>query len=426
MALEGVHVKQNATAQPVIPVDEDGAALSDDNPANVKQRGLVSAGNTSTTSLIADEVFTGDWQDTLDYGTIFIHLSTDQASTALGWRIEWSQDGSTVDDADPFTKEAGTAKITTFSSPCRYMRVKYTNGGALSTFRLQTILRQGFKDSSHRLDDDLSDNDDAPVRRVVMAARQPDGTYINVEATDTGNLKVSLQVDAASEHKFGTQDAIDKTTRWVVWDKAAAYPAWPGDGVLTVESSASADQGIEINCVGIAPSTGEEISEMIATDGADGQTPVAGSTTFTDGVYRCWVSGGSAPVGFISIKRGAAEIARINIGFGQTEMCRWVVPTIVDGVTYAGCWVKVFTANVGATDKCNLFLVAETPADVMPRVKRYYGNVQGPIAEEFTNGGTIAGIFFPVGTILSVEAIALNTTAEVSASFLAGMALSAP
>lgn len=41
------------------------------------------------------------------------------------------------------------------------------------------------------------------------------------------------------------------------------------------------------------------------------------------------------------------------------------------------------------------------------------GNIQGDSKETFTNGGTIAGIFFVAGTVISVEAIAINTPASV-------------
>jgi len=124
-----------------------------------------------------------------------------------------------------------------------------------------------------------------------------------------------------------------------------------------------------------------------------------GASQLKGNVIECATTGaaywtiGSAPAGYIIIARGGTEVARINIGFGQTEMCRWVVPTVIDGVTYAGAWLKSLNFNVGTSDKANVFLVTQSPADVMPRVKRYYGNVQGPIPEDFTSKGAIAGSF---------------------------------
>lgn len=85
---------------------------------------------------------------------------------------------------------------------------------------------------------------------------------------------------------------------------------------------------------------------------------------------RCWVSAGSAPTGTITVKRGGVSVLQILPGFGQSQVARWTVPTVVDGVTYAGCYLKELHIEVGASDKCNLSLVAKTPTDVMPRVKK--------------------------------------------------------
>jgi hypothetical protein len=398
------------------------ASFPTKNPkTQVLPAGCISADNSTVVQLDPDEVFTGTWENVVDKGAVVIGIITDQDSATDGLSIEWSSDGVSKVQDDVFTISANNGKVFTFTPANAYFRVVYTNGSSgTATLDIQTVCKPfGFKSSSHRIQDSIVDDDDATLVKSVLTGKDEDGDYINIGCTNTGNLKVSMEVDAASEHKFGFQDAIGKTARWVVWDKAAAYPTWPGDGVVTVESSVAGDTSIGITVVGLDAS-GVQVTEVITTHAVDATTPVAGTQVFSC-VYRAWVSAGSAPTGFISIDRNTTEVARIQIGFGQTQMCRWVVPSEINGVTYSGCWLKELTANVGATDNCNLYLVAKTPTDVMDRVKRYYGNVKGPIKETFTNGGTIAGIFFVAGTVITIEALALNTTAEVSASFLAGM-----
>lgn len=392
------------------------------NDVNVLPAGFVSLDNSTQAQLAAGIAFTGDWEDTLDYGAIVIGITTDQDSATDGLVVQWSHDTVAVTQDDKFSVFANKPKVFTFTPANRYFRIVYTNGsgGLTTTLDIQSIFKPfGFKASSHRINDNVVGEDDAELVKSVLAGEDPDGIFRNIGSTNTGNLKVSLEVESASEHKFGFQDAIGKTTRWVVWDVASAYPAWPGNGVVTVESSVAGDTSIGITVVGLDAS-GVEVEETITTDAADATTPVAGAQVFAC-VYRGWVSAGSAPTGFISIDRAGTEVARIQIGFGQTQMCRWCVPTVINGTTYTGCWLKELHFNVGSSDKANVFLTAETPTDVMSRVKRYYGNVQGEIRETFVNGGTIAGIFFPAGTVIAIEAIALNTAAEVSASFLVGM-----
>lgn len=51
--------------------------------------------NSTTTPLGAGATFTGEWEDTLDYGTMVIGIISDQDSATDGLKIEYSADGIT-------------------------------------------------------------------------------------------------------------------------------------------------------------------------------------------------------------------------------------------------------------------------------------------------------------------------------------------
>lgn len=200
--------------------------------------------------------FTGVWEDTTNYGLVIASVHSDQESASDGFVVQWSSDGVAVVQVDKFNISAmgaGGGKVSTFSPANKYFRIFYTNGATPQTdFDIQVIYKpHGVKSSSHRLQDSIVDEDDVELVKAIISAKTPDGAYENIEATDTGNLKVSLQVDSASEHKFGFQAAVGKLVRELIWDVGGAYPAWPGDGTITVESSVLGDTSIGISVEGL-------------------------------------------------------------------------------------------------------------------------------------------------------------------------------
>lgn len=156
---------------------------------------VVDSGNSSTTPLGISGTFTGAWTEMTPYINVSVAISTDKASIADGLVVQWSQDGVTVDDTDVFTIQAGSSKQFTFGVAHRYLRIVYTNDGVAQTvFRLQTMLHTAApKPSPHRLQDNISDQDDVELNRAIIAGRNPSGTYVNFQATTAGNFKTSLE-----------------------------------------------------------------------------------------------------------------------------------------------------------------------------------------------------------------------------------------
>lgn len=183
-------------------------AHTGDDEIAVSQRGHVCAENSTTSLLLSGGVFTGVWEDTLDYGTVVVGIKSDKASATDGLLIEWSADGITKTQDDAFTVAANSGKVFTFGPANRYFRVKYTNGSqGQSTFSLQTILRRVYiKPSSHRISDVIISDDDAELVKAVITGKADSGAFVNYTATNRGNFKVSVQ-------EYGDTPSIDAFAR---------------------------------------------------------------------------------------------------------------------------------------------------------------------------------------------------------------------
>jgi len=199
-----------------------GAPVSSGNPLPVGLIAAVSDGNTTTTPLGAGVKFPGVWTQSLSHGIVSVGACSDQDSATDGLKIEWSSDGVNTCQDDVFSilgGAIGSGKTFTFSPPTEYFRVTYENGATPQTrFSLQTILRPGFKPSSHRMQDDIVAEDDAELVKAVLTAQKPDKTYANIDATTGGNLKVSI------EEQNGTADLATETTQQDGSQKAQVTP----------------------------------------------------------------------------------------------------------------------------------------------------------------------------------------------------------
>jgi hypothetical protein len=154
---------------------------------------IVDSDNSSSTNLLADAQFVGEWFDTLNYGicSVCVYASHDSASGGL--KIEWSNDGVDVHSDDTFTVPANTGKQFSFGNLFRYLRVTYTNGGTDQTgFSLQTLQRpMPVKPSSHRIEDSISDDDDAELQKSVITGKTQTQGYKNVALDDNARIIIS-------------------------------------------------------------------------------------------------------------------------------------------------------------------------------------------------------------------------------------------
>jgi len=162
-------------------------------------RTKVCTNNETDTPLGAGGVFTGTPGDTFGYASVLVTVFTDVASAVDGLSIQFSKSDAPVDwhESDAYTIAAGAYKTFTFQPVDRFFRIVYTNGAApQTTFHISVKFHSvAPKASSHRMGDDISGEDDATLQKSIIAAERPGtaGVYTNVQATNSGNLKVSVE-----------------------------------------------------------------------------------------------------------------------------------------------------------------------------------------------------------------------------------------
>ncbi len=150
-------------------------------------------GNSSSTPLGANEVFTGT-KVALKLGYVYINVYSDVVSAEDGLSIEQSADGENWDHCDEYTVPADGGKNYTINPHSLYFRVVYTNGNTPQTaFGIQCIEKATALASSHRLQDSIVDEDDVRLIKAVLSGKNPHEVYVNFQATSAGNFKISLE-----------------------------------------------------------------------------------------------------------------------------------------------------------------------------------------------------------------------------------------
>jgi len=163
------------------------------------ENGVISSANSTIALLGIGETFTGEYENVLPYGVVYVRVKSDQDSATDGLVIEsgHTEDGGLtfhlIQD-DKFSIFANIPK--TFSiNPGEYLRVKYTNGGVQQTdFHINCIYKVGYAlPSSHRINDSIVAEDDAQLIKAVLSGENPAGNFVNFKATTQGNFKVSFE-----------------------------------------------------------------------------------------------------------------------------------------------------------------------------------------------------------------------------------------
>lgn len=182
---EAEHADLTANSKRVILTDSSGNII----------QSTVSTNNSTTTTLGNGEVFTGTGEDISQYSGISIIIFSDQDSATDGLSFEWSSDNTNWDHMQLHTVTANQSYTTQVMMEAQYFRIVYTNGTTpQSNFRLQTILmRNPSLGEIQQLRDVVNDEADAQLVRSVISGKTPAGPYINLGATNGGNLKFSLE-----------------------------------------------------------------------------------------------------------------------------------------------------------------------------------------------------------------------------------------
>jgi|GEM_PF-827624 len=323
----------------------------------------ISLSNSFNFPIVANGTFTGISEEITNYAVMFINVYSDVASATDGLCIQFSTDNVNWDISECYTIAADTYK--TFSIQCatKYFRISYKNGGTEQTsFRLQTKLcTKNALDSSHRIADSISDQDDATLNKAVLTAQQPNTNFINVGATPSGNLKVTDAentlaiakgdvVGASNVNKWGNAPDFDDGDGEVyIWDAAEDGTPWEqmvytfstGADIDSISSTSASDtqevtiQGLDVNW-----------EEVIQTVTLNGQTRVALTTPLIR-CYRAYNSNSTELVGHVIIYENDTTTggvpddntlirAVIDPTNQQTEMAIYTIPAGKTGYLLGG------------------------------------------------------------------------------------------
>lgn len=173
----------------------------------------IDSANSRSTVLGANAVFTGTFVDVSGYSTLSIVVFSDQASATNGLTIQYSSDGTNVDDNDQYTIPASNGQMLSFPLAARYYRVVYTNGAVAQTiFRLQAKVHVNApKPSSIRSSDSLNLEQDTELVKSILMAQTGTTSFDNVMMT-TGKELRTAQISNGG----GVQGAITVGTTAVL------------------------------------------------------------------------------------------------------------------------------------------------------------------------------------------------------------------
>lgn len=304
--------------------------------------------NTTNIPLGAGEIFTGEWQDALNYVEIRVSVITDQNSAIDGLEIQWSDDGVTLVDGveDNYTVLANKGKA--FSTPrnWRYFRIIYSNGlVAQSRLQLTTqVDRFASKGSAHRIKDSIVADDDAILTKSVITGERDDGVFGNATLDNANHLMVNAQPylysvaegDVAGHSsllKFGTRSAIAANTQSVIWEGTNALYTYLTSAEQLKISSSSANDTVAGTGARTFTIVGLDANflEQTETVNLNGVTAVTTTKSFIR-VFRgyCETVGtfGGTNAGNINVTNNAGtnQLMYIPAGDGQTLMTMWTVP----------------------------------------------------------------------------------------------------
>lgn len=316
----------NPAGAGAVNIQDGGNSITVDGTVTVSAGRTVSAANSTATPLGISGVFTGAWTDALGFSGVSVIAKASQASAALGLVIQWSSDGTNIDDTDSYTLAANTGKQYSFGLMARYFRVIYTNGVvAQATFRLQTILHTGyFKPSSHRLGDNITDEDDSEIVKAVITGKRPDGSYGPINIDVDGNFIITALSGFGADFTFGdiTTAAL---TQVVV--RRTAYTEQSANAQRSIASASANDTAAGTGArtvrikyydvTGIGP-----LWETVTLNGTTYVNTVATNICYIEQMEVLTVGSGLVNAGILTLKAatagGGATIGTINAGDNQT------------------------------------------------------------------------------------------------------------
>lgn len=252
---------------------------SDQGNVDTNAPAVVDAGNSSTTPLGINGIFTGIPFDAKDFATLSISVVSDASSTAGGLSVQFSQDSTNWDHTHTFTYTAGGNGLS-YNLPVemRYVRVVYTNDGAAQTsFRLQSLFRRTqVPPSVYTIDQGIYDNTVAsPTKSVIFGKTTGGGGgYVAVKVNPSG----ALTTDVSGSVSVTDFPRLNSVTLYR--NNYATTPVTTGAYVQLIASMPAAVKEVEIfdssgeTLVLAIGGAGSEVNKVYVFPGGNGRIPL--------------------------------------------------------------------------------------------------------------------------------------------------------
>jgi hypothetical protein len=203
--------------------------------------------NSTSTPLVGDGTFTGEFVDVTDYTSISVSVNSDVRAAVRGLILEWSADGITAHQKEPFDYpgpistgtigEESNGITVHVTIRMQFYRIRYTNDFEGQTFfELQSLLRKG-----------------TPVGNIIRVA--PEEVFFS----RTLDGQVALAVTAMQDY-FNSQFLIPYCEDGTGWKSAfSAFkgglmwvvpPGVENDNLRTTTTSASLGEAILDSSIG--------------------------------------------------------------------------------------------------------------------------------------------------------------------------------
>lgn len=177
----------------------------------VNKKNIIDDLNSTTTTILADEVFTGTWSYVLDYNGISVLLDGTSNGVSNGTlQMQFSHDGVTVHRDIVITiDDITSANPRTLAVIAPYFRIIYTNSSVdMTSTNFQTIHHTQQVELTSRLNQTLTGNEDVKNVRSIITGSDNNGTYRNIECDLEGSLNVNL---TSNQSAFGDLRCVEMT-----------------------------------------------------------------------------------------------------------------------------------------------------------------------------------------------------------------------
>jgi hypothetical protein len=287
--------------------------------------GIVDAGNSTTSALLAGATFTGVAIDVVKYPSVVVSALTDKEGTL---QVQFSPDGVNWDSNLSFSVAANTNEVHRVTVTRRYFRVRFVNGAANQGFlRLQTLLGRQQTLTSALNSIIQADADAQVVRPLDFNLMVAENLYENRNATTKEGINFDVDTGSVPED---------------LWDFGGTYTGFPAAAGIAEINVPGADTGTVFYAY-MASAT--DTNYTFASRAITG----AGNYALGHNIYRCNFcyfvasNGTSFNVSAINIRlvaTPATVFVSIPIGYSQSYCAAYTVPF---GAT---AYIDRITANI--------------------------------------------------------------------------------